>query len=130
MIDSVPDKTANLARTAAAEPPDVAILVLEGVNLFELGVACDVFGTDLTTDAGRSLYRRRVCGPAPSVTTDAGFRMEVPYGLDVLEAAHTVVVAPAENAGPLPGAVLRALRQARPRGQRVLSLCTGAFVLA
>jgi AraC family transcriptional activator FtrA len=126
----MPDKTANLRRAAADEPPGVAILALEGVNLFELGVACDVFGTDITTAAGAPLYRRRICGPAPSVTTDAGFRMEVPDGLDVLEAAQTVVVAPAENADPLPGPVLEALRQARPRGQRVLSLCTGAFVLA
>jgi transcriptional regulator GlxA family with amidase domain len=129
MIDSMHDKTANL-REAGNEPPVVAILVLEGVNLFELGVASDVFGTDITTDSGRPLYRRYICGAVPFVRTDAGFRMEVPHGLEALEAAQTVVVIPAENTDHLPDAVLHALRQARSRGQRVLSLCTGAFVLA
>ena len=30
--------------------------------------------------AGSPLYRRYICGIASSVMTDAGFRMEVPYG--------------------------------------------------
>ena len=130
MIDSMHDKAANLRRPGEPGPPGVAIVVLDGVNLFELGVACDVFGTDITTDSGRPLYRRHICGPAPFITTDAGFRMEVPHGLEVLETAQTVVVIPAEDTGHLPDAVPRALRLARSRGQRVLSLCTGAFVLA
>lgn len=129
MIDSVHDKTANL-RLIGDQPPGVAILVLEGVNLFELGVASDIFGTDITTDSGRPLYRRFICGAAPSVTTDAGFRMEVPCGLEALASAQTVVVVPAENTDHLPDAVPEALRLARSRGQRILSLCTGAFVLA
>src|ERR1700742_3279323 len=129
MIDSVHDKTANL-RLVEDQPPGVAILVLEGVNLFELGVASDIFGTDITTDSGRPLYRRFICGAASSVTTDAGFRMEVPYGLEALASAQNVIVIPAVNTDHLPDAVPQALRQARSRGQRVLSLCTGAFVLA
>jgi AraC family transcriptional activator FtrA len=62
--------------------------------------------------------------------TDAGFRMEVPYGLEALEAAQTVVVLPAVDPDRLPDTVPQALRLARSRGQRILSLCTGAFVLA
>jgi AraC family transcriptional regulator, transcriptional activator FtrA len=129
IIDRVHDKTANL-RLAANGPPGVAILVPDGVTLFELGVASDVFGTDITTDSGRPLYRRYICGAAPSAMTDAGFRMEVPYGLEVLEAAQTVVVLPAVDPDRLPDTVPQALRLARSRGQRILSLCTGAFVLA
>ena len=129
MIDSMHDKTANLS-AAGNEPPVVAILVLDGVNLFELGVACDVFGTDITSDSGSRLYQRFICGAAPSITSDAGFRMEVPDGLEVLESAETVVVVPALDTDHLPEEVLDALRLARSRGTRVLSLCTGAFVLA
>ncbi len=129
MIDSMHDKAANLP-AARNEPPGVAILVLDGVNLFELGVACDVFGTDITTDCGSRLYRRFICGAASSITSDAGFRMEVPDGLGVLETVETVVVVPALDTDHLPGEVLDALRLARSRGARVLSLCTGAFVLA
>src|ERR1700722_4045317 len=93
MIDSMHDKAANL-RPGEAGPPGVAILVTDGVGLFELGVASDIFGTDITTDSGRPLYRRYICGATPHVTTDAGFRMEVPYGLEALAAAPTVVVLP------------------------------------
>jgi AraC family transcriptional activator FtrA len=129
MIDSMHDKTANV-RTTGNGPPGVAILVLDGVTLFELGAASDIFGTDITTDSRCPLYRRYICGPVPSLMTEAGFRMEVPYGLEALAAAHTVVVAPAANPDQVPEAVIRALRLATARGQRILSLCTGAFVLA
>jgi transcriptional regulator GlxA family with amidase domain len=129
MIDRVHDKAANLRLTQSG-PPVVAVLVLNGVNLFELGVASDVFGTDIAADSGRPLYRRYICGAAPSVMTDAGFRMEVPHGLEAIEAAQTVVVVPADDFDQVPDAVLDALRLAHARGKRVLSLCTGAFVLA
>src|SRR5262249_42508564 len=95
---------------------------------FELGVANDVFGTEITTASGDPLYELSVCGPAPSAMTDAGFRVEVPHGLDALADADTIVVL---GAGPMPDApVLDALRLAGARGQRLVSLCTGAFVLA
>jgi AraC family transcriptional regulator, transcriptional activator FtrA len=129
MIDSVHDKTANL-RPASSGPPGVAILVPEGVTVFELGVASDIFGTEVTADSGCPLYRRYICGASPSVMTDAGFRMEVPYGLEALEWAQTVVVLPAVDPDRQPSALPQALRLARLRGQRILSLCTGAFVLA
>ncbi len=119
------DKTAK-----SVAPHDVAVVVYDDVALFELAVASDVFGTDAAMVSGRPLYRLSICGAAPSVTTDAGFRMEVPYGLDALEAARTVVVLPTLVPDRVPASVHDALRLARARGQRVLSLCTGAFVLA
>jgi AraC family transcriptional regulator, transcriptional activator FtrA len=129
MIDRVHDKTANVP-TANDGPPRVGLLVLEGVNLFELGIASDIFGSQTMTDVGGPLYQRYICGAAPFAATDAGFRMEVPYGLEALAAVQTIVVLPARNPGQAPAGVLEALRSARARGQRILSLCTGAFVLA
>jgi len=115
----------------AANPPHhVAVVVFDGVELFELAVAVDVFGTAITGQDGRPLYRLSVCGPAPSVMTAAGFAMEVRSGMDVARAADTVVVAPAAVTGPAPAAVLDALRAASAAGKRIMSLCTGAFVLA
>ena len=108
----------------------MAVVVYDGVGLFELAVANDIFGTTIATVHGRPLYRLSICGAARSVTTDAGFRMEVPDGLDVLSAAQTVVVLPTLDPARVPVAVLDALRAARSRGRRVMSLCTGAFVLA
>ena len=105
-------------------------MVYDGVALFELAAANDVFGTDVTTASGEPLYQVLICGPAASVMTEAGFRMEVPRGLDALDEAHTVVVLPTLFPEQVPAEVLDALRRARSRGQRLMSLCTGAFVLA
>jgi AraC family transcriptional activator FtrA len=123
----VHDKTASFA---ASEPHSVAVVVYDGVALFELAVASDVFGTSITAASGQPLYRLSICGTAPSVTTDAGFRMEVAHGLDMVAAAQTVVVPPTPDPARVPAEVLEALRLAWSRGQRVLSLCTGAFILA
>ena len=118
------------ATAATAAAPTVAIVVFEGVTMFELAAANDIFGTEVTTASGRPLYHVIICGPAASVTTDMRFRMEVPHGLDAFAAAQTVVVPPPVTPDAVPAEVLDALRRARSRGQRILSLCTGAFVLA
>jgi transcriptional regulator GlxA family with amidase domain len=128
----VQDDTANVRSRAGTErkPPVVAILVYDGVALFELAAANDVFGTDVTAASGEPLYEVIICGPAASVVTEAGFRMEVPRGLDSLDEAQTVVVLPTLFPEQVPAGVLDALRLARSRGQRLMSLCTGAAVLA
>jgi transcriptional regulator GlxA family with amidase domain len=115
---------------AAKAPHHVAIVVFDGVALFELGAAQDVFGTDVTGPDGRALYRVSVCAPVASVATEAGLVLTVPHGLDVAGQADTLVVMPPEPPGPVPEAVLGLLRTARDEGKRILSLCTGAFVLA
>jgi len=128
IIDRVHDKTATFP--GRHEPPSVAVLVTDGVTLFELGVAREAFGTDITTASGDPLYRLLICGPAPSVMTDAGIRMEVPHDLEALCGAQTVAVLPTMYPDKVPAAVLDALRLARARGQRIISLCSGAFLLA
>ena len=116
---------------AANEPIRVAIVVFDGVALFELGAARDVFCTGAATVAGHALYEVSFCGPAATVVTEAGFAMEVPAGLDKLREADTVVVPPTMLPGrSVPADVLSALREAKSAGKRLLSLCTGAFVLA
>lgn len=131
-------KTANWPAGAPAghpgRPHPVAIVVVDGVTLFELGVACDVFGSEHTDTAddgtGTPLYQLSVCGAAASVTTDAGLSMQVPCGLDALRTARTVIVPPTAMPGQAPAIVLDALREARARGARIVSLCTGASILA
>ncbi len=122
------DKTANLRRTQPPHP--VAVLVYDRVALMELGVACDIFGGDATTADGTPLYQLTVCGAEPSARTDAGFAIQVPHRLDALRTARTVIVPPTDRPGQVPAAVLESLREARARNCRLVSLCTGAFVLA
>lgn len=117
--------------TLAPGPHPVAVLAFDGLSLFEFSVACDVFGGDRLGPADcAGLYETAVCGAAPEITTGAGFAMRVPHGLDALERTRTVVVPPTRYRDDVPPAILDALRAARERGTRILSLCTGAFVLA
>ncbi|MEV4294222.1 helix-turn-helix domain-containing protein [Microbispora rosea] len=107
----------------------VAILALDHVVPFDLATPIEVFGRTRLPD-GRRPYRVRVCGPAPEVETEA-FALRVPYGVDALAEADTVVVpGRSERAGPPPAEALEALRDAASRGTRLASICVGAFTLA
>jgi AraC family transcriptional regulator, transcriptional activator FtrA len=119
------------AKTANSAPPHtVAVVVYDGLGHFGLAVAGEIFGIDHAVAAEPPWYRLLVCGAGASVVLDNGLRLEVPYGLDELERADTVLVPSCEAPGGPPTAVLAALRRAHARGARLVSLCTGAFVLA
>ena len=107
----------------------VAVLALPDFVPLDFGIACDAFG--LVSDAsGAKAYDVQVCGPSRTVRT-RGFEIRVPYGLDALADADTVVVPGIDDPTVLiPKAVTTALRSAWERGARVTSICTGAFVLA
>ena len=111
-------------------PHAVAVVVYDGIAAFELGVVCDTFGHDYAASFGVPWYDLAVCGHTPSVMMDAGIRMQVPHGLEALRAADTVILPPTEFPEQVPAEVLAALREAHRRGCRMVSLCTGAFVLA
>ncbi len=72
-----------------------------------------------------------VCGVRPGpVTLEGGLQIEVGHGLDRLRQVDTVIVLPTERPDDIPDAVFDALRLVHRRGGRIVSLCTGAFVLA
>lgn len=101
-----------------------------GLSPFEFAVACEVFGIDRSEDVGRPWYRFVVsAADPPPVTTKTGFCIDTPHGLEVLSRAHTIVV-PAAGAAEHNVDLLQALRRAHRRGARLVSVCTGAFVLA
>ena len=107
----------------------VAVLVLDDVAPFELGVLCEVFGTDRTDD-GFPGYDFALCsvdgGP---VRTRAGYVIQPGHDLSPTATADLVAV-PAHPVGTAaPPAAVEALRRAAERGARVLSLCSGAFLL-
>ncbi len=109
----------------------MALVVYDGVALFELGVACDVFGGQDLIDLTVPWYTLSVCGAGPTVIgAEGGLRIEVPHGLDRIRPVGTVVVPPTDRLDRVPSAVFDSLRLAHARGCRIISLCTGAFVLA
>ncbi len=119
-----------LVRAKAASPKRVALVVYDGLAMFEFGVVGEVFGVDQGDDLSRTRYELVVCAARTSITTDLGFRMHIPERLTALESVDTIIVPPCEQLDQLPAAVLSALRDAHARGTRLVALCTGAFVLA
>jgi AraC family transcriptional regulator, transcriptional activator FtrA len=125
MIDQVRDKPANRS------DHKVAIVVYDGFAPFDLGVVCEVFGEDPRAAPGDPWYRLFICGDTSApVTADTGFQILVPHGLETLAEVETVIVTPTYRPDEVTESVFAALRQAHARGCRILSLCTGAFVLA
>ncbi|MFB7782327.1 GlxA family transcriptional regulator [Streptomyces vinaceus] len=113
----------------------VAVLALEGVAPFELGMPSRVFGNALTAD-GDVLYEVTVCtADGLPVTSDAGFTIGVTAGPEALAVADTVIIPPTHampgllRGEPLPPALADALAAVRP-GTRTVSICTGSEVLA
>jgi AraC family transcriptional regulator, transcriptional activator FtrA len=116
---------------AERETHAVAIVVCDGVTTFELGVACDVFGSEWAALLGVPWYRSFVCSVIPGlVTTDSGFQILPAHGLERIRSADTVIVLPTVSFKQVPAGMLDVLREAHTRGSRIVSLCTGAFALA
>ncbi|MFJ8732848.1 GlxA family transcriptional regulator [Streptomyces bauhiniae] len=108
-------------------PHRVVVLALDGVYPFELGIPSRVFGSA----GGR--YEVLTCsadgGP---VATNSDFSVTVGHGPEVLATADTVVLAPFDVSLVRRGLPpkLEAALAAVPPGTRIVSICTGAFVLA
>lgn len=118
------------------EKPDrqmnVAVALVNRVAPFELGIFCEVFGID-RSEMGLPVYDFAVCAAEDrqASTSDGHFDIVVPHGLERLESADLICL-PADRAAPTreyPEPLLDALRRAVDRGARVLSVCSGAFVL-
>ncbi|MBG6091017.1 GlxA family transcriptional regulator [Actinomadura viridis] len=113
----------------------VAVAALDDMPLFELSIACQVFGPE-RLDLADPWYELRMCGLRPgAVRSEFGFTVDAGHGLDGLAGADTVIV-PAlpyvyvETERTLPAELTGALAEAARGGARMVSLCTGAFALA
>ncbi|HEV2797800.1 MAG TPA: AraC family transcriptional regulator, partial [Nocardioides sp.] len=112
----------------------VAVVAYDGLSLFEFSAACEVFSSSgARSDDGvltGPAYRVEVCGEQPSVRADHGLTVDVPRRLQAVARADIVVLPPCADAAAVSERTLAAVRRAHARGARILSLCTGAFVLA
>ena len=119
-------KAANLRRG----PDRVAVLTYDGLSMFEFAVACEIFGPTLASSLEVPWYELTVCGDRDTVRFDNGLTLPVPKPLTAARRADTIVLPPCEDPLSVPDATLGALVRAHARGARIISLCTGAFVLA
>ncbi|MEV0282197.1 helix-turn-helix domain-containing protein [Streptomyces sp. NPDC050610] len=103
----------------------VAVLALDGVTPLDLAIPTQIFNARPETP-----YEMTLCALDAKVTTTAGFTLVADGDLERVRAADTVIVPGYEPLLRPPDAVLDVLAEARDRGRRVVSICTGAFVLA
>ncbi|GAB3663192.1 helix-turn-helix domain-containing protein [Actinocorallia lasiicapitis] len=113
-------------------PHRIAVLILDDFASLDVGIPCQVF----TSGALDGRYDLRTCsvGGLP-VRCDAGYAITPEGDLSLLETADTIVIpgihgGPPLTAGELPAELAAALHTAHRRGARLMSICTGAFVLA
>ncbi|MFG2224841.1 GlxA family transcriptional regulator [Streptomyces sp. NPDC048644] len=117
-----------------AAPHQVVVLAIAPVVAFDLSIPAQMLAT-VTARAGGAAYHVRTVTPDGSpVPTANGYGVTPQGDLSLLEHADTVIVAGTRSPDLLDDGVLdpriaEALRAARRRA-RMVSLCTGSFVLA
>jgi transcriptional regulator GlxA family with amidase domain len=110
----------------------VAAVAGRSVSAFELSVAHEVFGLD-RSELVDPWYEFRVVAidDEPIAVADGTWSINTPWRLADLAAADTIVIPAWKGLGEAPPDVLvDALRDAHARGARIVSVCSGAFLLA
>ena len=109
----------------------VAAVIDQGALTFDFAIPCEVFGLDRNDIADPWYDFLVVAAGERRVRMQTGFVLEAPHGLGVLARADTIVVPgwASPDLAPRPE-LIRSLVAAHARGARIVSICTGAFVLA
>ena len=119
---------------SGARPPRnnrVAVVAYDGLCTFEFGIAVEVFGLP-RPEMGPDWYRFTVVAAEPGpLRATGGIRVAADGGLERLKGVGTIVVPGWRDAAePPPADLVDALCAAHKRGARLVSLCSGVFVLA
>ncbi|HEV2780164.1 MAG TPA: helix-turn-helix domain-containing protein [Actinophytocola sp.] len=126
--------TASRAYSRRAAPHRVAVLALDAVVGYDMAIPPQIFRT-ATGEHGEELYEVRVCGlDRRPIRVHAGYAIVPDHGREALADADTVIIPGTRVEGPrqhgtLPDEIAEALALIPPHA-RIMSICTGAFVLA
>lgn len=128
----MPDNSKKMTISPSPEPKHfVVALAYDGLCTFEFGVAVEIFGLP-RPEMGERWYRFAVAAVEEGdLHATGGIRVMAQGGLELLAQADTIVVPGWRGANaPVPATLCQALRAASLRGARVISICSGVFVLA
>ena len=109
----------------------VVVLAYDRLALFEFGIVTEAFALP-RPELNVPWYEFAVCSiDTTPLRATGGITIRASGGLRTLQRADTIVIPGWRDADePPPEALLAALRRANRRGARVLSICSGVFVLA
>jgi AraC family transcriptional activator FtrA len=111
--------------------PLVVVLAYDGLCTFEYGVAVELFALP-RPEMGEGWYRFATAAVEPGDLNGlGGVRIVGDGGLELLAQA-SVIIAPGWRGmdAPVPAPLVEALHAAHARGARLMSICSGVFVLA
>lgn len=108
----------------------VAVIVQDGVEPFGLGALCEVWAEPYHPEDDNPVFDFHVVTPRPGrVRGSAGYDLHVEEGLDLVETADMVCLAPKRGYLEPADEVSAAVVAAHDRGATVFAHCTGAFTL-
>lgn len=115
----------------ATQGPLAVALLYDGLCTFEFGIVAEVFGL-YRPEMGPGWYRFSSAAIEPGpLRAHGGFTLTPDEGPEAIDQADIIVVPGWKGADvPVPDALCARLRAAHARGARLVSICSGAFVLA
>lgn len=128
----MPDNRKNMTISLPHEHQHLVVaLAYDGLCTFEFGVAVEIFGLP-RPELGENWYRFAVAAvDEGELRATGGIRIVTEGGVELLEQADTIIVPGWRGAQmSVPETLCQALRQAHQRGCRIMSICSGVFVLA
>jgi AraC family transcriptional activator FtrA len=112
-------------------PGLVAVLAYDGLCTFEFGIAVEIFGLPRPEFEFPWYSHRIVAVDQGLMRASGGMQVVADAGLELLSDARTIIVPGWRNRDERPPQpLLDALCEAHKRGARLLSICSGVFVLA
>lgn len=120
-----------MRRQRRPDPGLVAVLAYDGLCTFEFGIAVEIFGLP-RPEFTFPWYRFAVVGADQGpLRATGGVTVTARATLRKLSEARTIIVPGWRDRSEIPPApLLAALRRAHARGARLVSICSGVYVLA
>ena len=115
---------------AIRDPRRVAAMAYDGMGTFELGIVSEVFGLPRPELQVRWYDFAVFALRREALRGTGGIRVQVPYGIGALRRAGTIVIPGWHVDEAPPEDLLSKLRAAHAAGARLVSICSGVFVLA
>ncbi|EKK9988039.1 helix-turn-helix domain-containing protein [Vibrio vulnificus] len=110
-------------------PHRIAVLIFDGTVLGDLSVPLSLFPYAVDSE-GVPFYSLGVCGVGKSTQTEY-LSLTAPYDLSWAEKADTLIVPGLDDINRvIPQELIQLIHKAWSEGRRIVSLCTGAFILA
>ncbi len=123
--------TISTPRALEPDKTNVVALVYNGLCTFEFGIVAEVFGLPRPEIVGNWYRFESVALEKGPLRAAGGLAFTASGSEKALEAAGTIVIPGWRGKDePVPSAICSALREAHGRGVRLVSICSGVYVLA